>query len=210
MTTSASCDAMRSVTETSDDPEENEKALSTVISFSGYSQSVDEDGDGCNDEEIIDGQDNDGDGEIDEDPRDQSDQYSYDEMTIARNAITHQTGAENLLIINSVAPNDKYMDVDIDMDGRKANNEEWDFVYPEYRRRVENGNHKFKFAEKLVFNPKNLPFETFMERKLAVAKDYEGKYSLKYRKENIGGCWVNYSQDDFLKALEAQRVRYEE
>ena len=210
VTTSASCDAMSSITKTSDDPDENEKALSTVISFSGYSQSVDEDGDGCNDEEIIDGQDNDGDGEIDEDPRDQSDQYSYDEMAIAKNAITHQTGAENLLIINSVAPNDKYMNVDIDMDGRKANNDEWDFVYPEYRRRVENGNHKFKFAEKLVFNPKNLPFETYMERKLAVAKDYEGKYSLKYRRENIGGCWVNYSQDDFLKALEAQRVRYEE
>ena len=76
VTTSASCDAMRSITTTSDNPEENEKALSTVISFSGYSQSVDEDGDGCNDEEIIDGQDNDGDGEIDEDPRDQSDQFS--------------------------------------------------------------------------------------------------------------------------------------
>lgn len=210
VTTSASCDAMRSITTTSDDPEENEKALSTVISFSGYSQSVDEDGDGCNDEEIIDGQDNDGDGEIDEDPRDQSDQFSYDEMAIAKNAITHQTGAANLLIISSVAPNSKYENVDIDMDGRKAESDEWEFVYSEYQRRVENNNHKFKFAENLVFNPKGLPFETFMERKLAIAKDYEGKYSLKYRKETIGGCWVNYSQEDFLNALEAQRVRYEE
>lgn len=64
----ASCDAMSSITQVGSTPEENEKKLSTVISFTGYSQSVDEDGDGCNDEEIIDGQDNDGDGEIDEDP----------------------------------------------------------------------------------------------------------------------------------------------
>ena len=210
MTMGASCDAMSSITQSGSTPEENEKKLSTVISFTGYSQSVDEDGDGCNDEEIIDGQDNDGDGEIDEDPRDKSDQFSYDEMTIAKNAIAHRQGTENLMIIRSVGPNEKYSHVDIDMDGHAANSEEWDFIYPEYRRRVENNDHRFKFAEKLQFNPKGLPFETFQALKNAIAKDYEGNYDLKYRQENIGGCWVRYSESEFLSALEAQRVRYQE
>ena len=210
VTIGASCDAMRSITEVSADPAENEKALSTVISFSGYSQSVDEDGDGCNDEEIIDGQDNDGDGEVDEDPRDQSDEFTYDEMAIAKNAVSHRTGTSNLMIIRSVAPNEKYRHVDIDMDGRKADSDEWEFVYSEYRKRVDYDNHKFKFAENLIFNPKGLPFEQFMSEKHAIAKDYEGKYSLQYRKETIGGCWVNYSEDDFRRMLEAQKVRYEE
>lgn len=210
VTMGASCDAMSSITQLGDTPAENEKKLSTVISFTGYSQSVDEDGDGCNDEEIIDGQDNDGDGEIDEDPRDQSDQFVYDEMTIAKNAIAHRQGTENLMIIRSVGPNNKYRNVDIDMDGRTANNEEWDFIYPEYRRRVENGDHRFRFAADLIFNPQGLPFETFQELKHAVAIDYEGKYSLQYRQETIGGCWVRYSESDFQRILEAQKVRYQE
>lgn len=210
ITMGASCDAMSSVTKTSKDPIENEKKLSTVISFSGYSQSVDEDGDGCNDEEIIDGQDNDGDGEIDEDPRDQTDQFSYDEKSIAKNAFSHRKGTENLMIIQSVAPNEKYRHVDIDMDGRKANEDEWTFVYPEYRRRVDHNNHLFRFAKNLKFNPKKLSSKEYLEKKHEIARDYEGRYSLQYRKETIGGCWVNYSEADYLKALEAQRARFQE
>jgi hypothetical protein len=210
VTMGASCDAMSSITQLGDTPAENEKKLSTVISFTGYSQSVDEDGDGCNDEEIIDGQDNDWDGEIDEDPRDQSDQFVYDEMTIAKNAIAHRQGTANLMIIRSVGPNDKYMHVDIDMDGEKAESDEWNFIYPEYRRRVENNDHRFKFAEQIFFNPKNLPYETYISTKQAIARDYEGQYNLKYRQDYVGGCWVRYSESDFQEVLEAQRMRYQE
>jgi tetratricopeptide (TPR) repeat protein len=210
VTISASCDAMSSVTQASADPNENEKALSTVISFSGYSQAVDEDGDGCVDEEVIDGQDNDGDGEIDEDPRDQSGEFVYDETTIFKNAISRKSGADNLIIIRSVGPNDKYRSVDIDMNGKRAEDAEWEFVFSDYHKRVENGNHKFKFAEKLTFNPQGHPFDVFMVEKQTIAKDYRGVYDLQYRKDVIGGCWVNYSDREFEEMLEAQRVRYEE
>lgn len=209
-TVSATCEAMSKATETSDDPKENEKALSTVISFSGYSMDADEDGDGCIDEEIVDGQDNDGDGEVDEDPRDQNSTYEYDEFAIARNLAHGEVGTSDLMVIKSIAPDRKYMSVDIDMNGTPADEDEWQFIFPDYRDRNANNNHRFKFTEKLTYNPMGLPFDEFMAKKREVALDYEGRLDLQYRKNVIGGCWVNYSEADFRKNLAAQEARYKE
>ena len=49
-----------------------------------------------------------------------------------------------------------------------------------------------------------------MDIKRKVAKDYRGMYSLEYRKKYIGGCWVNYDEDDYQRNLELQAARYKE
>ena len=209
-TTSASCEAIASVTEVSDDPDENEKNLSAVISFTGYSMDVDEDGDGCVDEEVVDGQDNDGDGVVDEDPRDNNQNFVFDEFSIAMNMADQKKGTSNLMIVKSVAPNEKYRSVDIDMDGQPADDDEWEFVHSLVSDRNNTGDHRFKFAANLVYNPQKLPFEEYMAKKKQVSLDYEGKYDLEYRKKYIGGCWVNYTEEAYRKNLEAQAARYKE
>jgi len=114
------------------------------------------------------------------------------------------------MIVKSVAPNGKYKSVDIDMNGRAADADEWEFIYASISDRNAANDHRFRFAENLVYNPQNLPFEQFMAKKREVALDYQGKYSLEYRKKYIGGCWVNYSEADYQKNLEAQAARYQE
>ena len=209
-TTSASCEAIASVTEVSDDPDVNEKKLSAMISFTGYSMDMDEDGDGCVDEEVVDGQDNDGDGDIDEDPRDNNQNFVFDEFGIAMNMAAQKKGVSNLMLVKAVAPDDKYESVDIDMDGEKAEDDEWEFEHSLIRDRNKTGDFRFKFATKLVYNPQHLPFEEYMAIKKQVALDYEGKYSLDYRKKYIGGCWANYDEEAYQKNLEAQAARYKQ
>ena len=205
--TSTTCRILADKTKPSEDATENQKGMSMLSSFSGNSPLTDEDGDGCKDEEIFDDQDNDGDGEIDEDTRDQTSEYAYDQMAMTKNAFLHHNDE---IMIRSVGPNDKYRHIDIDMDGHKANGEEWEFIYSDYSTRVVNNDHRFRFAASLVFNPKGLPLDEFTRLKHDVARDYYGtKYPLEYRKENIGGCWVRYSEADFQEALQAMRARYE-
>ncbi|MBR2198914.1 MAG: hypothetical protein IJ909_11040 [Fibrobacter sp.] len=204
--TSTTCNMIAEKTKPSEDPIENAQGLNMLSAISNTSPMGDEDGDGCNDEEIMDDRDNDGDGEIDEDIRDVTAETSFDPYGMARDLAWSNTAK---MRVRSVSPNGKYFSVDIDMDGQNANDEEWDFILADYNQREMYGDHRFKFAAKLTFNPKGLPLEEFKRLKHDVAGDMYGtKYNLEFRKENIGGCWVRYSEDDFQKMLEEQRARY--
>ena len=204
--TSTACQLIADKTKPSDDPVENAKGLNVVSAVANTSPMGDEDGDGCMDEEILDDKDNDGDGEVDEDTRDLTSNIALDQAAMAKNAIWYKSST---MIVRSVSPNDKYYDVDIDMDGHKANSEEWDFAIADYNKREDYGDHRFKFALKIKFNPKGLPPSEFKRLKHDVASDMYGtKYNLEYRKEHIGGCWVRYSESKFQEVLKDQRARY--
>jgi hypothetical protein len=207
-TTSAVCGAIASATMPADDPKEVDKQVSLMASITGYSMIVDEDGDGCVDEEVSDGQDNDGDGEIDEDPRNLNSNFELDGVGMAINGAYGKRGLNNLMLIKSVEPDEKYRSVDIDMDGRAADEDEWEFVHKAISERNNNNDHRFKFATKLVFNPQGMPLDQFMTLKWDVAHDYQGVYDLEYRKAHIGGCWPNYRESDFQRHLEAIAERY--
>jgi hypothetical protein len=209
-TTSAVCGAIASVTQPSENPNEIEKNLSLVSSMSGYSMVVDEDGDGCVDEEVPDGFDNDGDGEVDEDPRNLNSGIQLDEVGMSLNVAYGHTGIQNLMLIQSVSPDEKYRSVDIDLDGRDADDDEWTFVYAKIADRKANNDHRFKFATKLVYNPQGMLLDQFMSLKWEVAHDYQGVYDLEFRKTHIGGCWPNYKESDFQRHLEATAERYRE
>lgn len=205
--TSTTCQVIANKTKPSEDPSENEKGLTLLSSLANTSPTVDEDGDGCIDEEVLDDRDNDGDGEIDEDSRDLTSEISLDQIAMTKRAILHGDGS---IIIHSVGPNEKYDGIDIDMDKEKAEDDEWSFIYADYNQREEYGDHRFKFASDLVFNPKGLPPDEFTLLKHKVARDIQGnEYNLEFRKENIGGCWPRYSESDFQEALEVQRARYQ-
>ena len=196
------CGALAETISNTGDGYSQEKALNTVISQLGYSDFLDEDGDGCHDEEIYDGQDNDGDGEIDEDLRDKTNQIKYDYEYAARlataNTMQGKKSISNTLIVASAAPSPKYEQVDIDMNLIAGEEDEWRFIYDSYEKRAQNADHRFKFAQKLVFNPAGYPLAEYLSFKSLVAMDNTGdQYDLNFRKTYIGGCWVNYNEEMF-------------
>lgn len=196
------CGALAQTTESGEDNRTREKSLNIVIAQFGYSDTSDDDGDGCVDEELYDGVDNDGDGEIDEDIRDRTNPIVYDIELAYKNKMAGKNNIKDLMIVKSAKPNDKYEKVDVDMNGipGKKDDDEWSFVYPDYNKRVEKNDHRFAFAKKLTYNPKGLSNEDFTDLKYNVAKDTDPhniQYDLKFRQENIGGCWVNYDQQKF-------------
>lgn len=215
-TASVMCGAMADMTADSGDPDENEKAISAVIAVSGYSDFSDDDGDGCYDEEILDGMDNDGDGLIDEDLRDVNDHFLLDHIQIGKNSLIGKKDKKDMLLYTSFSPNDKYKDKDLDRNGEigSKDGDEWNYVYSKYADREANSvlilgeqslDYRLKFAEKLVFNPSGLPKEEFLAMKKAIAADKDGVYGLSVRKEIIGGCWANYTEKMFQEWLEEHR-----
>ena len=198
------CGALAKETEDSGDEEQQTKTLNIIISQFGYSDVSDDDGDGCVDEELYDGEDNDGDGEIDEDVRDMANGIQYNEKLILQNAMKSGININSLRIIDSATPNEKYQNIDIDMNDTLGNldTDEWTFVYLDYNERVRNSNHRLVFANKLIFNPKQLPFDEYNAIKKEVAKDINPEslqYDLEYRIQNIGGCWPNYNEAEFMQ-----------
>ena len=209
---SSMCGALAQETEDAkDDEDQQTKTLNIIIGQFGYSDILDDDGDGCVDEELYDGEDNDGDGEIDEDVSDKSNEIEYDNDLILKNVTAGKTAISDLRVIKKAGPNEKYMTVDIDMNGVTVANDpsnnqkelgrEWKFVYPEYKNRVAAGDHRLVFAAGLVFNPQGRPFEEFIAYKRAIAKDthYPPTYDLEFRKTYIGGCWANYNEERFMQ-----------
>ena len=209
------CLALAQQTEYTDDPDEQEKTVNIISSQLGYSSLNDDDGDGCVDEELYDGEDNDGDGAIDEDMRNKTNQITYDSYIISQNTIRGKNSTKDLLVISEARPNAKYSHLDIDMDGRiyaKDNNytEEWDYIYKNYKDRNSHSymgldgtthtEHRLVFAKNISFNPQGLPFDQFIALKKAVANDTDPqnfRYSLEDRKNLIGGCWVYYNDKTF-------------
>ena len=205
---SSMCGALARETNNAKDNEDQQtKTMNIIIGQFGYSDIIDDDGDGCVDEELYDGEDNDGDGEIDEDISDKTNEIEYDNDLILKNVAAGHTSIRELRIIKKVAPNEKYKTVDIDMNGKTVKSDdkelesEWKFVYPDYKEREAHGDHRLVFAQKIVFNPLQLPYAEFSAIKKAVAKDthYPPAYDLEYRKAYIGGCWVNYDENRFMQ-----------
>ena len=203
--------ALAEETKDTDDPAQLAKTMNILASQMSFSDLLDDDGDGCIDEEIYDGEDNDGDGEVDEDLRDKTNSINYDDARIAQNVLNKKNSIKDLRVVSDARPNGKYVDLDIDMDGKTYDEEdytvEWDFIYTKYDDRVKHNDHKFKFAKNMVFNPKGYDPDTFIGLKRAIAQDInkdDPTFDLKYRQENIGGCWVNYSEKDFKKWFEGR------
>lgn len=113
---------------------------------------IDNDGDGCVDEEIYDGLDNDGDGLIDEDLR-----------------------------------NTNYNGFDHNMNGIPDDDEETVYFYSD----PTVGNGYFLFAADPSFSI------DYSNAKRLMLDPLNPSYDLKWRKRNIGGCWVNYNEEMF-------------
>ena len=232
------CSALAKQTkDAADDEDEQKKTLNIIIGQMAYSDITDDDGDGCIDEEVYDGEDNDGDGEIDEDVSDK-DNVDYDESKSVSVVLEKQKKGQDVLIsdmriVKETKPNNKYRYVDIDMNGitiatDKSTNQqelkwEWGFFRGDYANRTNilnsyineatglttQGDHRFNFATKLIWNPMGLPYSQFKDIKDSIAKvkapasDLATRQlDLKYRQTHIGGCWANYDDDRYLKWFE--------
>lgn len=148
---------------------------------------IDDDGDGCIDEEIWDGKDNDGDGDVDEDQRPGS-------------VLVFKTHWDRRAVASLKIPEGSiYESLDIDMNGTPTEPQEWDFIYPEPNDRDANKDHRLQFAQQLTFIPRKTD-ELIKNKELArTDTDINNiRYDLAWRKANIGGCWVNYSESDFI------------
>lgn len=154
---------------------------------------MDDDGDGCVDEEVWDGEDNDGDGEIDEDLRATNTlvfRASWTERTVESLKIPAETPYETL---------------DIDGNGIGREDNEWTFAYATPEERARNRDYRLRFAINLTFVVP--PDGDRIRNKELVRQDtnlFNIKYDLDWRKANVGGCWVNYTEADFLKWFEGR------
>ena len=210
---SSMCGALAQETESAKaDEDQQTKTLNIIIGQFGYSDIIDDDGDGCVDEELYDGEDNDGDGEIDEDISDKTNEIHYDDMVIMSNIAQKKMTIKELRVIKSAGPNGKYRSVDIDMNGKTVEDDpdeldrEWSFIYSNYKERVNNNDHRLVFSKDLPWNMEG-GVEGLKERKRLIAQDTNKDnptYSLEDRKSMVGGCWVNYDEDSFKKWFEGR------
>jgi hypothetical protein len=185
--------------------------------FFVFGNGMDDDGDGCVDEEVVDNYDNDGDGEIDEDGRD------YRSVVLVKNTFitkdennTTQVNKDGKVYdltksqVDHLNTIEKYETIDIDMNEKMGTQDpdEWQYVIRDPDERDEQNNHLLKFAVDLKYPGKNLA--TKIKNKELIRHDTDInniKYPLKKRKEMVGGCWVNYSDDDFKKWFEGRNAK---
>lgn len=153
--------------------------IQAQISFFLINDNMDNDGDGCIDEEIFDKKDNDGDGLVDEDLR----------LTLL-DRLSLDSDSEEYYVITAITPDGKDHDMDKTVDGEP----ELTFAV-KAEDRIESKNFLLQFA-----NEKSFSNSDSLELKHNVASDTlkaSIQYDLKWRKKNIGGCWVNYDKDMF-------------
>lgn len=161
--------------------------------FLSVGNGIDDDGDGCIDEEIWDGKDNDGDGEIDEDMR------PNNVIVFRKNWTSRQIDS---LHVSSASP---YNNLDLNMDGIVKGADEWTFVVQDPDQREALNEHRFIFATTLNFVPGPKGDKIYNKELVRNDTDITNiKYDLAWRKANVGGCWVNYSEADFLKWFEGR------
>lgn len=155
---------------------------------------IDDDGDGCIDEELWDGKDNDGDGEIDEDMR-------------ANNTIVYKTNWMDRNVESLKIPTgSNYETLDIDGNGIGREDSEWNFIYADANSRAQSNDHRLLFAVNLTFVADSNGDK--IKNKELVRNDTDVnniKYDLDWRKANVGGCWVNYTEANFLKWFEGRK-----
>lgn len=185
--------------------------------FFKFANIMDDDGDGCVDEEILDNYDNDGDGEIDEDVRDnrvivlvkntpviKDDENKSVKFNESDNKIYDLSKSQ----VDSLNIIEKYENIDIDLNGKSGSEDpdEWQYVIRDPDDRDSEDNHRLKFAQEIKFkyavdfkyNGNDL--NKLIEAKEKIRKDTDInniKYNLKKRQEMVGGCWNNYTEEDF-------------
>jgi hypothetical protein len=152
---------------------------------------------------------------------------NYEELKAASQDVTNYdlTKAQ----VDSLKFIEKYHPVDIDMNGvfgpviegdpESPPNDpsEWHYVYSDPNERDEQKNHLLQFTNNLKFNyTKNRLFlekdndpvmqdaekiDSLINNKDSIRVDtlYPPKYSLKDRKKMVGGCWNNYTEEQFLQ-----------
>ena len=180
--------------------------------FFNFGNIIDDDGDGCVDEEVLDNYDNDGDGEIDEDVRDNrvsvlvtNKPKTWQELNqLTTDAKTYDLTKAQVDSLNII---EKYATVDIDMNGKMGTDDpdEWNFVIRDPDEREADStvnrkeNHLLRFAIDLKFLGKNLDEKIKNKEKIRLDNDVNNiKYDLKKRQEMVGGCWYNYKTEEDL------------
>ncbi len=190
--------------------------------FFDFGNVLDDDGDGCIDEEILDNYDNDGDGEVDEDVRDnrvvvlvKNPKNLMELLDQGKDASTYDlTKAQ----VDSLKLIEKYEPIDLDMNGKSGSEDpdEWHYVYRDPNERDEKENHLLKFGNKLSytyavnFKYTDKDLEKLIENKEKIRLDTDInniKYDLKKRQELVGGCWNNYTEDDFKQWFERRNAK---
>lgn len=166
----------------------------SIIAYTSMGDMIDIDGDGCIDEEIADNRDNDGDGLVDEDMRPNG------VMVPETDIIHHKIGQ-----IAKLKPNDEYLALDLDMDGETGSDAEWEFVYENSNDRDDRNDHRIKAFANLNWSVSTeYSLQDLMKLVRHDTDKNDIKYDLKWRKENIGGCWNNYTEETFLKWFEGR------
>lgn len=165
--------------------------------FAGYiamADLIDNDGDGCVDEEIADGHDNDGDGLIDEDLRNNK------LMVLETDLLKHKIGQ-----VKSVNSSETYNYVDIDMNGIPADEPERTFIIENSNDRDAMGIHKFTaFSVNFSWSKSEFALTDIMKLVKEDTDINNIKYDLAWRKAYVGGCWNNYNEETFLKWFEGR------
>ena len=194
--------------------------------FFKFGNHIDDDGDGCVDEEIVDNYDNDGDGEVDEDARDyrtvvlmKKPQNYADLVAQGMDPKTYdltKAQVDSLKFIGS------YQSVDIDMNGmfgpadrsipefmwQPLDEAEWHFVYHDPNVRDANDNHLLKFAINLSFPGNDLDEKIRNKELIRLDTNVNNiKYKLKDRIKMVGGCWPNYTEEMFLQWFEGRKAK---
>lgn len=172
-----------------------EKSSDGIESYTAMADLIDNDGDGCVDEEIADGHDNDGDGLIDEDLRNNK------LLVLESDFLKHKVGQ-----VKAVNSSETYSVVDIDMNGIPADAPERTFFIENSNDREVVDNHMFT-AFVIDFSWSVTTEFALVDLMKLVKEDTDVnniKYNLAWRKAYIGGCWNNYDERAFLRWFEGR------
>ena len=164
-----------------------------IISYTSVGDMIDGDGDGCIDEEIMDYHDNDGDGLVDEDMRD-------NKLIVLETDVRHHSLGQ----VQSIKTNGFYDRIDIDGNGTPADESERAFLYPNSNERDAAADHRIAAFVNLTWYFDLDVRKTNMDKAKKDTDPNNIQYDLKWRKDNIGGCWNNYTEETFLKWFEGR------
>lgn len=151
-----------------------------VVSFYQIGDKIDNDGDGCVDEEILDGEDNDNDGLVDEDLR-----------LVPLTRVSNDSTDENYDQIDSIGV---LFPIDHDGDGTINNPEESAYYITSLEERKSTEDYRLGFAYSFSL----MTTDVLLKQDVMEDIDIDNiKYDLTWRRQNIGGCWVNYNEERF-------------
>lgn len=151
-----------------------------VVAFYQIGDKRDNDGDGCVDEEILDGKDNDNDALVDEDLR-----------LVPLTRVSNDSTDEDYDQIDSIGV---LFPIDHDVDGIQNNPEESAYFITSLEERKSSEDYRLAFASSFSL----MTTDVLLKQDVMQDIDIENiEYDLNWRKENIGGCWINYNQERF-------------